>query len=218
MKGETMKIVGAPLYIFEGTWWSNREVPLVLPYFQALETSHGGIQLSHRTIRSADDIAYWIGKIPKDARAFVYFACHGSNFALYPTKSHPIYREDLLKALAKAKKNAVWFLHFGCCEMVNRENRGISLNKLAVKRKDIRWVSGYVNEIDWLDSTLLDLALVAKLYVPYYRDAKYHRAKLKNRIDRFLKEYDQLARQLGFSTLICNLAGYTTLFPKRLHA
>lgn len=49
----------APCYIPEGAWWKNREVPLTLPYFQALMGSNGGIELSHRTIRSADDVKFW---------------------------------------------------------------------------------------------------------------------------------------------------------------
>ncbi len=67
----------APVYILEGTWWSNHEVPLILPYFHALATSHREIDLSHRTIRGADDIAYYVSKISRNAGAFLYFACHG---------------------------------------------------------------------------------------------------------------------------------------------
>lgn len=57
-------------YILEGTWWNHKEVPQVLPYFQALELTDGGIRLSHRSVRTLDDIKYWASKIPKNERAF----------------------------------------------------------------------------------------------------------------------------------------------------
>ena len=45
----------ASCYILEGTWWNNREVPEVLPYFQALQTSLGGLKLGHRRQRSTSN-------------------------------------------------------------------------------------------------------------------------------------------------------------------
>ena len=142
----------APCYIFEGTWWSNHEVPQVLPYFQALESSGGGISLSHRTIRTAEDISYYIGEINKDERAFVYFACHGRDLDLYPTDAkNPIHRKNLRRSLTKAKPNAIAFLHFSCCEMVDKKNRKDSLNELVAKdQSDIRWISGYVKKLTGL--------------------------------------------------------------------
>jgi hypothetical protein len=113
-KGITM---GAPCYILEGTWWSNQETPQILPYFQALQATEGKITLSHRTIRSADDISYWFSKIPARKQAIVYVACHGKKLELYPADGRsPIRRDDLLSALSCAKKEAIGFLHFSCCE------------------------------------------------------------------------------------------------------
>ena len=206
------------LYLFEGTWWSHREVPLVLPYFQALQTSYGPnygpISLSHRTIRTGDDIAYWIKRILRGERAFVYFACHGNRLELYPADGrHPIDREALIEALGHMKHNAVEFLHFGCCEMVDKKDREGSLNELA-HFQDVRWVSGYVKRIDWLDSMFLDLALVARLYLPY-RYAKSSKARLAARATGFCEQYEQLARQLGFCGVTCDRAGRTRLVPER---
>jgi hypothetical protein len=50
----------AQVVVLEGTWWSNQEVPLLLPYFHALSISHRDIDLSHRTIRSVEDIGYYV--------------------------------------------------------------------------------------------------------------------------------------------------------------
>jgi len=56
---------GAPCYIFEGVWWQTREIPQVLPFLQALGLCNGGLSLSHRTFRTADDLQYWLQRIPK---------------------------------------------------------------------------------------------------------------------------------------------------------
>lgn len=210
--------MGAPCYIFEGTWWSNQETPQVLPYFQALQASHSRITLSHRTIRTTDDIAYWIGKIPAGKQAVVYIACHGQERELYPADGRsPVRRDDLLEALKSAKKGAIGFLHFSCCEMVDPDRRRQSLDELA-SASGARWVSGYGISIEWLRSALFDVALVAELFVPYYYDSKKKNPKLTWRARGFLSDYEQLARSLHFSGLYRNRSNSGNLFPQRLRA
>lgn len=207
----------APCYVLEGTWWSTREVPLVLPYLNALAASHGRIALSHRTVRSGDDLRHWIRCIPANTRAFVYVACHGSDGELYPAgRRSRISRPALLEALGAARPGAVEFLHFGCCEMVTVGDRRKSLEEMA-EPSGARWVSGYTQAADWLPSTLLDLALIAELFAPFHKDAKKLAPKLKNRARWFIKNYEQLARALGFSGLSRNLGGVNALLPERLH-
>ena len=206
----------APVVILEGSWWSNHEIPLVLPYFNALATSHREIDLSHRTIRSADDIGYYVSRISKNTGAMLYFACHGSNLSLCPSDGRsPIKPDALLEALSCAKDGAVSFIHFGCCEMVaandRRENHQRILNTCKAK-----WASGYTKRVDWLQSTFLDLALVSEVFVPYHNASDGRTAPLKRKADAFVKMYDQLARELGFSALSSVSAG-PVLFPERLH-
>jgi len=202
-------------YILEGTWWSNREVPQVLPYFQALEITGNRINLSLRTFRSVDDIAYWISKISRGERAFVYFACHGDKQQLVPSDGRsPISNSHLLNALTAAKDGAIDFLHFGCCEMISPGNRRESLESYLLASKS-KWVSGYSKSVDWLQSTLLDLALVAELAVPYHNDRKRGNVKLSFRGRKFLKNYEQLVRSLEFSGAYKNGNNKVELFPKR---
>lgn len=205
----------AHVYILEGTWWSTREVPQILPYFDALARSHRGIQLSHRTIRSADDIEFWLKKIPKDSGAFVYLACHAERQQLQPVdRASAISWARLLDALSVIRDGAVDFLHFGCCEMIAYDRRK-SHHELA-ERSGARWTSGYQDPVDWLQSTLLDLALVAELFVPWAEDRKNFDPKLSKRADAFLDTYDQLARNLRFSGATRNTGGQEFLVPRRL--
>ena len=206
--------MGAPCYILEGTWWSNKETPKMLPYFQALEASGSRISLSHRTIRSANDITYWVGKIPKGEGALVYIACHGKNMELFPADGRsPVRRPDMLDALSSAKMEAVGFIHFSCCEMVDPRNRRGSLEEVAQSSR-ARWVSGNEKSVDWLQSALLDLAFVAEFFVPYYQDSRKGSPKLSLRARGFLRNYEQLARSLHFSGIHTS-RGRSSLFPAR---
>jgi hypothetical protein len=206
----------APVYILEGTWWSRRETPLVLPYFEALATSHREITLSHRTIRSADDIAYYVRRLGAGEQAFLYFASHGSALNLLPAGgSSPIRRPQLLEALGEHKEGSIGFLHFGCCEMVSRSNRRGSLSDL-MDASGAKWVSGYTKDVDWLRSTILDLLLVAEYYVHFHGRKGKRGPKLVAPAQRFMDDFDQFARSLGFSGLSRGVNGQHGLFPKRL--
>jgi hypothetical protein len=205
----------APVVILEGSWWSNHEVPLVLPYFNALATSHQEIDLSHRTIRNVDDIAHYVSRIPEDAGAMLYFACHGAQLSLYPIdEESPISQGSLLEALKNAKTGAISFVHFGCCEMVETKKRR-KTHQAILDACGAKWASGYTKEVNWLRSTFLDLALVSELFVPDYNTTDGRAKPLKKQADNFVRMYSQLARELGFSALSKVSAG-ELLFPERL--
>jgi hypothetical protein len=203
-------------WIFEGAWWRAREVPLVLPFLQALQGSNGGLALSHKTFRSADDLRFWVKRIPKNERAFVYIACHATDGELQPVDGRSkIPRSALLESLGCAQENAIEFLHFGACEMVQKGNRGDTLRDLADASRAC-WVSGYVKAVDWLPSTLLDLAVVSELFLDFHHRRGIRRPPLHRRAQIFLRTYEQFARNLGFSGLV-KVRGGAKLIPERLH-
>ena len=210
-------MAGGCCYILEGTWWGPRELPQVLPYFRALAATQAKITLAHRTIRSADDVAYWVKKIGKNSRSFLYFACHGDMMDLLPDgRRSRICREDLLGALGEAKEGAVSFLHFGCCEMIAPQQRRNSLQQFA-NVTGAHWVSGYTRSVDWLRSMFLDLALVSDVYLPFAKAGNRRGPKLKSQARQFITDYEQLARALGFSGLSSRaVMGRDPLFPARL--
>ena len=97
-----------------------------------MATSHREIDLSHRTIRGADDIAYYVSKISRNAGAFLYFACHGKRQLLRPSDHRSsVSREGLLEVISTAKTGAIAFVHFGCCEMVESSARRQTHEKIS---------------------------------------------------------------------------------------
>jgi len=207
----------APIYIFEGTWWSSSEAPLILPYFQALSGSHGGMRLCHRTIRSIDDVQHYVKSLRTGEQAFLYFACHGEDGDLLPSGIRSrIPRSALLEVLTAAKRDSIGFLHFGGCEIIGRGERRKSLEEL-LQASGSRWVSGYTQDVDWLRSTMLDLALVAEFYVQFHGSKGRCGPRLKAPARQFVSDYEQLARSLGFSGLSRDSnGGKHQMFPPRL--
>jgi hypothetical protein len=207
----------AKLVVLEGAWWSNHEVPLVLPYFHALSISHREIDVSHRTIRSADDIAYYVSHISKNAGVMLYFACHGKEGHLVPASERErIPLSELVCKLEKAKEGAISFVHFGCCEMID-PNKRRDTHQRVMDASGAKWCSGYTTSVDWLQSMFLDLALITEVFVPQHGATDGRTARLKKRASEFLESYEQLARRLGFSAL-SKVTGGAHLFPERLHS
>jgi hypothetical protein len=206
----------ASCWIFEGTWWRAREVPLVLPFLQALQATKGGITLSHKTFRSGDDLRYWFKRIGRNERAFVYIACHAKDGELQPVDGRSrMALDELLDALGGAREDAVEFLHFGACQLIPRERRGDMLMKLA-RASGARWVSGYTLEVDWLASMLLDLAVISELFLDFHHSSITRRPPLHRKAQVFLSTYEQFARKLGFSGLVANGGSAGKVVPERL--
>lgn len=203
--------------VLEGAWWSNHEVPLVLPYFHALSISHRDIDLCHRTIRSVEDIAYYVGRISKNSGALLYFACHGEGLHLKPAgERRKINQTDLLDALGKAKEGAVSFVHFGCCQMI-APNARRKTHQMILDAAGAKWSSGYIGDVNWLQSMFLDLALVTEVFVPQCASTDGRVTMLKRRATDFVRSYGQLARELGFSAM-SKVASGAKLFPERLRS
>ena len=145
----------------------------------------------------------------------MYFACHGKNQNLIPAdRRSAINITELLEALSVPNIGAIEFMHFSCCEMVSSDNRKQSLAEYLTA-SNAKWASGYSKSADWLQSMLLDLASIAGLAVPYHNEGKKKNVKVSFRGRNFLKNYNQLVRELGFSRAYKNRRGEIELFPPR---
>lgn len=205
----------APVVILEGVWWSNHEVPLVLPYFHALSISHRHIDVGHKSIRCVDDIAYYVSRIRKGAGAMLYFACHGEGLQLMPAgRQKKISREKLLEALGEARSGAISYVHFGCCEMVDARDRR-QCHQDVLDATGAKWASGYIRNVDWLHSMCLDLALVSEVFASQHAISDGRTAQRQARTRAFMKTYGTLAKSLGFSALSRSSVG-VKLIPERL--
>ena len=204
----------APVYILEGAWDETLEASQILPYFLAYAGSHREVKVHHRTIRNAEDIAYYVARIPKGSQAFLYIACHGEPGLLDPSDGRSkVPLEAVVTGLESAKERSVSFLHFGCCEFLKTSQRRRTLARLAGATNSM-WASGYTKDVDYLSSTLFDLALVSEVYVPW-RAAPGKKKQAQKAARDFYAAYSQLAKSLGFSA-ITSLSGNEVLFPPKV--
>jgi len=145
----------------------------------------------------------------------LYFACHGEKLHLKPARERDrVNQAELLAALDTAKEGAVSFIHFGCCEMIAPNARRETHQRILNASK-AKWSSGYTKDVDWLQSMLLDLALVTEVFVPQCASTDGRVTQLKKKATDFVCFYEQLARELGFSALSRVTVG-AELFPARL--
>ncbi len=207
----------APVVVLEGTWWSNHEVPQVLPYFEALSTSYRQIDFSYRTIRKNDDIAYYVSRISKGSEALLYIACHGENKELVPSNNKDrIQEHQLLEALGEAKTGAISYIHYGCCEMIDTDDRRACHGRIMDATGAI-WSSGYTQYVDWFRSMFLDLAIIKEVFISQHSTIDGRKSQPKKTATTFFNDYNQLSRSLGFSALMKVSNGYE-LLPNRLQS
>jgi len=194
--------MAAQVYVLEGAWEKTHEPPQVLPYLLAYAHSHRTVDVYHRTFRRIEDIEYYVKRVPTGSRALFYFACHGEEEFLIPSDGRSKIPIGAVEgALRGAKEGSIAFIHFGCCHFVHGGDRRKQTLSGLRDPAQAKWVSGYTRKVDWLASTLLDLALISEVYVPWYSDQKW----LSSKTRAFFKHYEQLARSLGSSTLSTQL-------------
>lgn len=205
----------ARVIILEGSWSHEHEIPQILPYFQALAVTHpDDIEISHRTFRNVDDIAFYASQIKKNEGVLLYFASHGCDGMLQPSGDVSIALSAVADALAGAKEGAISFVHFGSCEMVSHRRRRES-HVAIMEACGAKWVSGYTKSVDWLPSTFLDLMLVSSIFMPQHGETDGRAARINHNASDFFEMYEQTARHLGFSALSRNATG-EKLYPAAL--
>ncbi|MBN8726978.1 MAG: hypothetical protein J0H15_04660 [Xanthomonadales bacterium] len=207
----------ANIYMFEGAWEKATEPPQMLKFMQAYEQTFPGTRVHHRSFRNGEDLAYYLAKIPARQRALVYIACHGEVGLLEPSdKKSRITMATLLDILKSAFPQRIGFLHFGCCHILQPDD-GLR-RKLLVSLQEASgatFVSGYTKEVDWLESTLLDLALIHSVYVEW-RDKPTHVSKPMKSLEDFTSDYRPLIKKLGFSAMSSFGNKSQVLWPRKI--
>lgn len=198
------------IMILEGAWEKPTQQPQILPFFNALAAAQGDYLVMYRTFRNNDDIKYYVNKLEKNGEYLLYFSCHAKDLKLQPAgKANKIELNELLDALKGAKKkHAIKYIHFGCCEMVSKNDCKKSLGEF-MNASGAQWASGYTKDIDWIPSTLLDLAIIEEILCY----AHFGEGKHKLKIVEFLKTYGSLVKSIGFRALTNLGAEKQTLVP-----
>ena len=183
------------ILVLESDWARNlRENPSVYPFMNGMcEVNEW--PLYYRHFDSLNDIEFWVeqfqGMRPKQgSRKIVYLAAHGKKAGI-ETIETLIPGEKLIPILKKAP--SVVGLHFGSCYLCETD-----LPQKIVKKTHVKWVSGYTKEVDWIESTLVDLLFLHWMYAGVPRKQRARRLGVEKTPEEIYKRFE-VAEALGFT-------------------
>lgn len=147
------------LLLLESPWWLPRENPMrasCLPFFEGLERLHDGFNIYYSTFY---DTAGFEAALAQDLihtaekRQILYIGAHGERRSIADGRASTI----LSKVSLHGRR--IGGVIISSCQVADREE-----NLIAVLNDGkINWVFGYVHAVNWLGSTLLELAIVESL-------------------------------------------------------
>ena len=147
------------LLLLESPWWLPRENPMrasCLPFFEGLERLHDGFNIYYSTFYDtvgfeaalAQDLIHTTEK-----RQILYIGAHGERRSIADGRASTI----LSKVSLHGRR--IRGVIISSCQVADREE-----NLIAVLNDGkINWVFGYVHAVNWLGSTLLEVAIVEAL-------------------------------------------------------
>jgi hypothetical protein len=183
------------ILVLESDWARNlKENPSVYPFINGIcEVNEWTMYYRH--FDSLNDIEFWVeqfqGMRPKKgSRKIIYLAAHGKKAGI-ETIETLIPGKKLIPILKKAP--SVVGFHFGSCYI-----SATDVPKQIVEKTDINWVSGYAKEVDWIESTLVDLLFLHWMYSGVPRAQRSRRLGIEKTPEEIYRKFE-VAETLGFT-------------------
>lgn len=182
------------IFCLEVPWSESREYidettpKSVLPGIQLIARYHGMAQLNYKTCATTAELRYHLqdfSNVRKSAKNWYgcfYLASHGSKGSIYlPGDEEDLTLSQLAKLMGKTFKGCI--IYFGSCSVLSCANEILEEFK---EETEVDAIFGYERDVDWVDSTVLDI-----LFLNKFLDESRPRSK-KVFADRFYKEYSAL--------------------------
>lgn len=175
------------IFTLEGEWEKNPKnktsVWSMLQFLKDIER----IDFFHRRVATRSDFEFYLKKGKVRSYSTIYFAFHGSNSNIQlGDKKNCLSLNEIAEIAKGGLKNKI--IHFGSCETC-KGIRELEEFKIAT---GARIVSGYSKTVDWVDSSILDIA-----YFSHLNDLD-KKGYIENRITSY---YGDLCNRLGFVIL-----------------
>lgn len=126
----------------------------------------------------------------------IYIAAHGDESNIYGPRDKRISRTLLANVLESVDPRKIYGVFFGCCGF------GSSLDKLREKGVRISWLAGYSQEVDWLQSSAMDLLFWQAYYesdMPEHRNMEDRFVNMTYLLIRLWFRVPYLFKELGFT-------------------
>lgn len=194
--------MAAGIFCIENDWWNTpRRQSSVEPILKVL-SDHDKVRYVRRDVSTDGELEFHLRQWASSAyRAypFLYLALHGSKGKLQvrkktkPSNVRYHFSDVDLPWLEQVLENKCQgrVIMFASCETLSVHGRRLGS---FIKRTGAKAVLGYEVDVDWLEATTFELALMANL--PRSKDI--HLRALKNRLTRVNSHHRGLAKRLRF--------------------
>jgi hypothetical protein len=183
------------ILVLESDWArSLRERPSVYPFMHGMCEANEWT-LYYRHFDSLNDIDLWIERFQrmrpkKGSRKIVYLAAHGEKSGIR-TLETCIPGEKLIPIFEKAP--SIVGMHFASCYLCQTD-----LPRKLVEKNHLKWVAGYTKEVDWLESTLVDLLFLHWMYIGVPRKQRSRRLGIEKTPEELYRKFE-ISETLGFT-------------------
>lgn len=206
MKSKKPAARGAELAVLEGKWWDEKNTS-VRSIFDVLSdlmvgSTHGYYYEMFSGSDSLEGIVRRVGSW--NAMKFIYIGAHGDEKGVYgslgPVEgwvSRTKVRNAILR-LNGVENAKVYGLYFGSCSFLTAANAEFILTSTADDAlPSIKWVAGYSDVVDWIDSTIVDL-----YFFRHLMDAEGTSLERVKHTANLVRENLPLAATLGFQVYV----------------
>jgi hypothetical protein len=183
------------ILILESDWARNlRENPSVYPFIKGMCEANEW-KFYYRHFDSLNDIEFWVDKFQgmrpkKGSRKIVYLAAHGEKSGIRTIETL-IPGSKLIPIFRKAP--SIVGMHFASCYLCDSD-----LPQRLVEKTPLKWVSGYTKEVDWLESTLIDLLFLHWMYIGVPRKQRARRLGVEKTPEEIYRKLE-MSEALGFT-------------------
>jgi hypothetical protein len=142
----------------ESLWNKNIEHPLSVSPILEISSRINLSKFIHLSCNTPEELAHHLNLLKKSrGYGILYLSFHGKPGVII-LDGTGITIEALGDFMGKAFKD--WIIHFGCCETMRiGEKRKIAF----MKQTRALMMTGYKTEVDWINSTVMDLLLLTYL-------------------------------------------------------
>jgi hypothetical protein len=173
-----------PIVCIESNWdGKNASTASIWPILQLLSIEEG-IESVHLTCNTREELAHNLKMNYGFRNGILYFAMHGRPGRINLGNGDMVLIEDLASLMNS--RFAGWYVHFGSCGTL----RTAAHRKYDFKeRTGAVAVSGYLKDVDWIESTALDLLM-------FYASQRY---EYPGNLKKFMRSsYPDLIKRCGW--------------------
>ena len=186
--------------ILEGKWFDNKNLS-VEPLFHVLgdllyRDAHPYYYHMIDDKNTLSDLINYVFR--KKNMKHLYIAAHGDERGVIGTNGELISRTSIRNALNRVRNpkdggaygSSIDGVFFGSCNFMTRENA-----KYILDSTDIKWVAGYSQKIDWIESSMVDIIFWQKFLLA---NENKPILRIKKACDRFAELMPFYVNQYGF--------------------